>query len=143
MTNEERAPKELMVQIIEALAKAVSEVTEDLGLDAEALGNMGHISALDVDDETMTWVEGPSVSDEAKAQHQAVAVLHRSVMTTMRGATDPSDLADGDRVRQLAWKLFMQSIYAGDCVHEAEVAWDLLPIADRLDLADISEGVGK
>lgn len=83
--------------------------------------------------------------DQAQIEedHARMRALESSVSRTWD--TDFDDLTDGDKLRQVAYRLlfYISQMLPNRCVHDFPVAWELLPIADRLDLADISEGTAR
>lgn len=73
---------------------------------------------------------------EEREDHLRFAALHRNVTSIDKG---PNDMTDGEKIRAAAWRMMIIGLQSGHCVH-FEMPWDLVDIADRLDLIDVSEG---
>lgn len=83
-----------------------------------------------------------SHEDQTSDQHEdhlRFAALHRTVTTK---GLEPDQLTDGDKCRAVAWRMMILSLENGHCVH-LDMPWDLVDIADRLDMMDMSEGVAS
>lgn len=75
--------------------------------------------------------------DEINEDHERWDALQESIART--GETDIFKLGDADRLRQVAYRLLLYGMEAGDlCVHRDHnpVAWELVRMADRLELLD-------
>lgn len=136
--HNEHDEEDAVIQFMKALGEAIGDVADQLGLDKDAIGFVHAAVGVNPVTNEVVFLTPDDAPEEIRQDHATVQILHRSVMETME--KNKADYTDAEKLRQLAWKLFMRAINAGHCVHEAEVAWDLLPIADRLDLADISDG---
>ncbi len=73
-------------------------------------------------------------SDEVKADHQKVSHL-----AVYMDELEDYRSTDGNKLRYLAMNKYRQSLEAGNCVHDCEVADNLVAMADRLDELDLKE----
>ncbi len=78
--------------------------------------------------------EGEVFDEETTADHKRVAHLAQYM-----DELDDYRKTDGNKLRYLSMQKYRKALEAGRCVHDCEVADDLLGMADRLDELDLKE----
>ncbi len=80
-------------------------------------------------------LDGEPFDEETTADHKRVAHL----ATYMDELDDEHRNTDGNKLRYLSMRKYRKALEEGKCVHDCEVADDLLGMADRLDELDLKE----